>query len=58
MTSKERHEARYQRRKILREKKRKQYSIPYDDFDKVFTYDNLFKSYQLCTKGVKWKASI
>lgn len=29
-----------------------------DSYDKVFTYDNLYQSHRLCTRGVKWKASI
>lgn len=58
MTSKERHEARYQRRKAAREAKKEAFTRPYNDFDNVFTYDNLYTSYRLCSHGVKWKASI
>ncbi len=58
MNSKERHEQRYQRRKQKRlEKKRKNDEI-YCDYDKVFTFDNLYQSYKKCCKGVGWKASI
>ena len=54
MNSNERHENRYQRRKAKREKK-----IPnkLDDFDEIFTFEHLYKSYQKCRLGVGWKAS-
>lgn len=58
MTSEERHEARYQRRKAAREEKRRQATAEFDDFDKVFTYEHLYRSYQKCRKGVSWKASV
>lgn len=57
MNSKERHEIRYQRRKQKRLDKKKQFNEIYCDYDKVFTFDNLYKSYRLCCKGVGWKAS-
>ncbi|MCD7918657.1 MAG: RNA-directed DNA polymerase [Clostridiales bacterium] len=57
MTSEERHEARYQRRKAARaERKRARYA-DCDDFDKVFSYEHLYRAYQKCRKGVGWKAS-
>lgn len=56
MTSEERRELRYQRRKAKRDaKKRKNKEM--EDFKKVFTTSHLFKSYRKCIKGVKWKAS-
>lgn len=58
MTSAERHEARYQRRKAARQAKKIAFSRPYDDFNEVFTYKNLYKGYRLCSRNVKWKASI
>lgn len=58
MTSAERHEARYQRRKAARQAKKTAFSRPYDDFNEVFTYKNLYKGYKLCSRNVKWKASI
>lgn len=54
MTSKERHEIRFQRRKIKRYLKQQQIS-KYED---VFSYANLYKSFYLCRKGVRWKASV
>lgn len=56
MTSNERKELRYQRRKAKREKQVQRYS-KYDDFEKVFTYENLYKSYKKCRRGVAWKSS-
>ena len=58
MTSSERHERRYQRRRAAREARRQKFSAPYDDFNRVFTYDNLYTGYNKCTLGVRWKASI
>jgi len=56
MTSEERHEARYQRRKAKREKKAE---LRKDllDFEKVFTYDHLYSAYKKCRRGVTWKSS-
>lgn len=58
MTSAERHEARYQRRKAARKAKKLAFSRPYDNFNNVFTYNKLFTGYRLCSRNVKWKASI
>ncbi|MBQ9229092.1 MAG: hypothetical protein IJ680_03505 [Paludibacteraceae bacterium] len=57
MTSKERHEARYQRRRAQREAKKRERYGDCDDFDKVFTYANLFDAYKKSKRGVNWKAS-
>lgn len=54
MNSSERHEARYQRRKAKRESKK---PAGLDDFDKVFTFENLYNAYKKCRLGVGWKAS-
>lgn len=54
MNNRERHEQRYKRRVAKRESKRLK---DCDDFDKVFTFENLYKSYQKCRLGVSWKAS-
>lgn len=54
MNSNERHEARYQRRRIKRESKKPTYC---DNFDKVFTFENLYNAYKKCRLGVGWKAS-
>ena len=58
MTSAERHEARYQRRKAMRQAKRQPLLDNCDNYDKVFTYEHLYRSYLQCRKGVRWKASI
>ena len=57
MNSKERHEARYRRRKAQREAKKQQLCAARDDYDKVFTFDNLYNAYRKCCLGVGWKAS-
>ena len=53
MTSKERHEARYQRRKAKRKNKNLQPS-----FDEVFSFEHLYAAYRKCILGVGWKASV
>jgi retron-type reverse transcriptase len=57
MNSKERHELRYRRRKARREEKKRSLAEQYGDFDKVFTFENLYAAYKGCCKGVGWKAS-
>ena len=57
MNSKERHELRYQRRKGKRLLKKEIFNQIYGDYEKVFTFDNLYESYKKCCKGVGWKAS-
>lgn len=57
MTSEERKEARYQRRKQRRLDAKSRQMKDYDDYDKVFTYDHLFNAYRMCRKNVRWKAS-
>ena len=56
MTSEERHEARYRRRKAKREEKRLAQKEALD-YDAVFTYKHLYKAYKKCRRGVAWKAS-
>ena len=56
MNSKERHELRYQRRKQRRLEKKNRYK-DYYDYDKVFTFENLYRSYEKCCAGVSWKPS-
>lgn len=56
MTSEERHELRYQRRKAARELK-KQNKSEAMDFKKVFTTGHLYDAYRKCTRGVRWKSS-
>lgn len=58
MTSDERKELRYQRRKDKRIKKKNDKYSYCDNFDKVFSYENLYQAYQICRKGVSWKASV
>lgn len=58
MTSEQRHEARYQRRKAAREAARKEKLNEALDFNKVFTFPHLYRSAQMCFKGVCWKASV
>lgn len=54
MNSSERHELRYQRRKAKREANRRKKNM---DFDDVFSYEHLYKSYKKCRRNVSWKAS-
>lgn len=57
MNSKERREARYQRRKAKREQNKDDLAQTCGDYDNVFTFDNLYDAYKECCKGVGWKAS-
>ena len=58
MTSHDRHELRYQRRKLKRDLKKASKLSAVDNFDKVFTYENLYAAYKKCRRGVSWKASV
>ena len=58
MTSEERREARYQRRVAARLAKKREKYPDADNFEKVFSYDNLYAAYKCCRKGVAWKASV
>lgn len=58
MTSEERREGRYLRRCAKRLAKKSLRNRQYDNFDKVFTYEHLFRSYLKCRKNVRWKASV
>ena len=55
MTSRERHEARYQRRKALRDKKK--YRMENQNYGLIFSYGHLYEAYRLCRRSVAWKAS-
>ena len=57
MTSEERKEQRYLRRKEKREQKKKEIYAPYNDFDTVFSFRHLYLSGKRCAKGVYWKNS-
>lgn len=57
MTSEERRELRYQRRKARREKKKAKACAGCDSFAEVFSYGHLFKAYLKCRRNVGWKSS-
>lgn len=58
MTSKERREARYERRTAIRSAKKAAKQSVYDQFDKVFSYDHLYASYRKVRQNVAWKTSV
>jgi RNA-directed DNA polymerase len=39
-------------------KRRRQFISKYDDFDKIFTFENLYKAYRKCIENVSWKPSV
>lgn len=57
MTSEERHEQRYQRRKRARDERRIARSVACGGFEEVFSYNNLYSSGHLCSRAVGWKCS-
>lgn len=57
MTSEERRESRYQRRKARRDADRAAKVACFDDFEKVFTMEHLYHGYRMSRLGVRWKAS-
>ncbi len=58
MTSEERREVRFLRRTEARQKKKIENYSSCDNFEKVFSYQNLYFSYKRCRRGVAWKASV
>ena len=58
MTSQERHDARYRRRKAARMEKRVNAIRDSLDFDSVFTFAHMYRSALFCFRGVSWKASV
>lgn len=48
---------RYQRRKQKRLQKKQERFAAADNYDAVFTFDNLYNAYKKCCLGVGWKAS-
>lgn len=58
MTSEERKEARFQRRRRAREEKKAERMATCDNFSEVFSFENLYKAYRCCRRGVSWKASV
>ena len=57
MTSEERRDGRYRRRKQKRDDRRLERSRACGGFADVFSYDNLYASGHICSKGVAWKCS-
>lgn len=58
MTSEERREARYQRRREKRTERKSAQYARHDNFDWVFSYEHLYHSYKMCRRNVAWKASV
>jgi len=58
MTSAERREGRYQRRKALRDQKRQAFLIQYDNFALVIDMNNLYAAFKASMRGVSWKESV
>lgn len=58
MTSEERKERRYQRRKAARDAKRKAKIGQYDDFEQVASLNSLYAAAKEASQGVEWKASV
>ena len=58
MTSQERHEARYQRRKAARQAKHRARIAQYDSFDRVADVSSLVDANYNSRNGVMWKASV
>ena len=58
MTSVERREARYQRRKAKRQAKREARCAALGSIDKVFSYRKMFFYGRKCCNGVRWKQSV
>lgn len=58
MTSEDRSEIRYQRRKARRKQNELRLIQRLGNFEDVFSYMNLYNAFKLCKEGVRWKASI
>lgn len=58
MTSMERHETRYQRRKAERADKRQQKLSQFDSFERIADADNLYASFLESKRNVSWKESV
>lgn len=58
MTSKERHEIRYQRRKAKRQAKKRAYLDQYDNFDLAINRDALSRACYEASLSVGWKSSV
>lgn len=58
MTSKERHEARYQRRVAKRQQRKAEAIKDGDTLEKLLEWNNFEDAYKDCRKGVSWKHSV
>lgn len=58
MTSEERREARFQRRRAKRAAARAARIGSADSYNSTFSYSALYRSYRLCRRNVAWKASV
>ena len=58
MNSKERREARYQRRKAKRLAHRLAVAEEHKDIEELFSFESLYDSYMLCKRNTNWKASV
>lgn len=58
ITSKERHELRYRRRKAARAAAKTAKYAENNNYDTVFTYEHLYDAYKKCRRNVSWKASV
>ncbi len=58
MTSNERREARYQRRKAARQAKRSAFTAPHDNIERVADLNNLHRACRKAQSGVLWKTSV
>ena len=58
MTSQERHEARYQRRKAKRLERKQARCDSLGPMNKVFSYRKMFFYGKKCCNGVRWKQSV
>ncbi len=58
MTSEERRDGRYRRRKAARAAKRAEGARMWDNYTDVFQYGHLYESVRPCKAGVGWKASV
>lgn len=57
MTSTERHEARYQRRRAARRARELARAAACGGYEEVFSFENLYEAGKQCCKGARWKAS-
>lgn len=58
MTSAERKQLRYIRRKEKRQKKKEQLNKDHDCYEKVFSYEHLYQAYKKSKQNVSWKGSV